>query len=349
VTPVSEGSLLLLPALPLVATLVCTLFWGVAGGTIAGISMNPATLTLITCLVQGPVMLMIAARQGLPRRDHVQLRSLLLIGAAGAVVSFTFFASLGMAPPAIASALHLCAPVLLVVLGLGRRRRRLDMATLLVLGLLLAGSASGVAGGGLGTVTPHVLLGIGLALVSAAAIAFRATLINRHGCGAGAAFNSGVATMVCAVPFVPFLFTNPPSLHELVVLSVVTLTCYVPAGLMAWWAAPKLDPTLTTAIGLNEALVTASLAWVVLGAHLSPLQLAGGVAILAAVVLEARRHTAIARRRASVPHAGRDRRDDGHQLVPHRAPRQRMARRYRAATRPVRARARARRLARAEA
>jgi drug/metabolite transporter (DMT)-like permease len=337
-----------LPAWPLIATLVCTLFWGVAGATIAGVSMNPATLTLITCMVQGPVMLLIAARQGLPRGDRVQLRSLTVIGAAGAVVSFTFYASLGMAPPAIASALHLCAPVLLVVLGLARRRRRLDTATLVVLGLLVAGSVSGIAGDGLGKVSPHMLLGIGLALVSAAAIAFRATLVNRHGCGAGAAFNSGIATMVCAVPFVPFLFTNPPTLHELVMLSVVTLTCYVPAGLMAWWAAPKLDPTLTTAIGLNEALVTASLAWVMLGARLSPLQLAGGVAILAAVVLEARRHTAIARRRVSAP-AGRDRRDDGHQLVPHRAPSQRIARRYRAATRPVRMRTRARRLARAGA
>jgi drug/metabolite transporter (DMT)-like permease len=337
-----------LPAWPLIATLVCTLFWGVAGATIAGVHMNPATLTLITCLVQGPVMMVIAARQGLPRRGRLQLRSLSLIGAIGAVVSFTFFASLGMAPPAIASALHLCAPVLLVVVGLARRRRRLDMATLIVLGLLVAGSGSGIAGDGLGAVTPHMLLGIGLALVSAAAIAYRATLVNRHGCGAGAAFNSGVATLVCGIPFVPFLFTNPPTLHEVVVLSAVTLTCYVPAGLMAWWAAPKLDPTLTTSIGLNEALVTASLAWVMLGAHLSPLQLAGGVAILAAVVLEARRHTAIARRRVSVPHAGRDRRDDGHQLVPRRAPSQRIARRYRAATRPVRVRARARRLARAE-
>jgi drug/metabolite transporter (DMT)-like permease len=325
------------------------MFWGVAGATIAGVHMNPATLTLITCLVQGPVMLVIAARQGLPRRDRLQLRSLSVIGAVGAVVSFTFFASLGMAPPAIASALHLCSPVLLVVVGLARRRRRFDMATLMVLGLLVAGSASGIAGDGLGAVTPHMMLGIGLALVSAAGIAYRATLINRHGCGAGAAFNSGVATLVCGIPFVPFVFTSPPTLHEAVVLSVVTLTCYVPAGLMAWWAAPKLDPTLTTSIGLNEALVTASLAWVMLGAHLSPLQLAGGVAILGAVVLEARRHTAIARRRVSVPLAGRDRRDDGHQLVPHRAPSQRIARRYRAATRPVRMRARARRLARADA
>ena len=338
-----------MPAWPLIATLVCTLFWGVAGGAIAGVSMNPATLTLITCLVQGPVMLLIAARQGLPRREHLQLRPLAVIGIAGAVVSFTFFASLGMAPPAIASALHLCAPVLLVAVGLARRRRRLDRATLIVLGLLVAGSASGIAGDGLSSVTPHVLLGIGLALVSAAAIAYRATLVNRHPSGAGAAFNSGIATMVCGVPFVPFLFTNPPTLHEALVMTVITLTCYVPAGLMAWWAAPKLEPTMTTAIGLNEAMVTASLAWVMLGARLSPLQLAGGVAILAAVVLEARRHTAIARRRVSVPHAGRDRRDDGHQLVPHRAPSQRIARRYRAATRPVRARARARRLARAEA
>jgi len=301
--------------------------------------------------VQGPVMLLIAARQGMPRRDRIQSRPLIVIGLAGAAVSFTFYASLGMAPPAIASALHLCSPVLLVVMGLTRRRRRLDLPTLLVLGLLVAGSASGIAGDGLGQVTPHVLMGIGLALVSAAALAFRATLVNRHASRGGAAFNSGVSTLVCAVPFVPFMFTNPPTLHEAGVLTLVTLTCYVPAGLMAWWAAPKLEPTLTTAIGLNEALVTASLAWVMLGAHLSPLQLAGGVAILAAVVLEAKRHTAIARRRVSVPHAGRDRRDDGHQLVPHRAPSQRIARRYRAATRPVRARARAgaRRLARSEA
>ncbi|MGN6380230.1 MAG: DMT family transporter [Gaiellales bacterium] len=337
-----------MPALPLIATLLCTLFWGLAGGTIAGVTMNPATLTLVTCLVQAPAMFAIAARRGLPRRNRMHVRPLAVIGLIGAVVSFTFFASLGMAPPAIASALHLCSPVLLVVAGVARRRRRLDLPTALILGLLVAGSASGVAGGGLGRVTPHVLLGIGLALISAAAIAYRATLVNRHGSTSGAAYSSGMATAFCALPFLPFLLTNPPTLRETVILGAVTLSCYVPAGLMAWWAAPRLDPTLTTAVGLNEALVTASMAGVFLGARLSPLQLAGGAAILVAVVLEARRHTVMARRVAA-RHTGPDRRDDGHRPEARRAPRQRIARRSRAATRPVRVRARARRIERAAA
>ena len=55
-----------------------------------------------------------------------------------------------MAPPALAAALHLTAPLILVCVALARGRRRLDLVTAAILGLLVAGSGSGVLGGGLG-------------------------------------------------------------------------------------------------------------------------------------------------------------------------------------------------------
>lgn len=328
-----------MPLRPIIASFLCTVFWGIAGAAVAGIHMDPATLVAVSCLVQSPVMLVIAAGRGTRRRE-ADTRWLAVVGVCSAAISVSYYASLALAPPALAAALHLTAPLILVCAGLARGRRRLDRVTVAILGLLIAGSGSGVLGGGIDEVSPHVLLGIGLALFSAGAVAVNATLVNRHGGKAAAAWNSAICNAVCGALCLPSLYLAPPSAHDVLAVTVITVCCFVPAGLLSWWSQPRLVPTLATSIGLNEALVTGTLAWCVLGSRLGPLELVGGAAILAAVVLEARRHTSTAVRTAR-PHTLPPRR-----VVPRRMPQPRIARRYRAATRPVRVRARARRIAR---
>ena len=328
---------------PIIASFLCTLFWGTAGAAIAGIHMDPATLIAVNCLVQSPMMLLIAAGRGNTRRRQADTRWLAVIGVCSAVISVTYYASLAMAPPALAAALHLSAPLILVCIALARGRRRLDLVTVAILGLLLAGSSSGVLGQGFTAVSPHVLLGLGLALLSAAAIAVNATLVNRHGGKATAAWNSAISNGVCGLLFLPSLVVAPPTPHQVLVITVITVCCFVPAGLLSWWSQPRLVPTVATSIGLNEALVTGALAWCFLGSRLAPVELAGGAAILTAVVLEARRHTSRATTPAppiSLP---------PRRTVPRRLPQPRIARRYHAVTRPVRVRARARRIARSAA
>ncbi len=325
-----------MPARPIVASFLCTLFWGTAGAAVAGLHMNPATLIAVNCLVQSPIMLLIAAGRG-TRRRQADTRWLAVIGLCSAVISVSYYTSLSMAPPALAAALHLTAPVILVCAALARGRRKLDLVTASILGLLVAGSGSGVLGGELGGVSPHVLLGVGLALLSAAAVALNATLVNRHGGKATAAWNSALSNGVCGLVFLPSLYLAPPSAHDVVVVAAITVCCFVPAGLLSWWSQPRLVPTVATSIGLNEALVTGTLAWWFLGSHLGPVELAGGAAILAAVVLETRRHA------TATPSHARPQTHPPRRTVPRRMPRQPIARRYQAATRPVRVRARDRR------
>jgi hypothetical protein len=128
-------------------------------------------------------------------------------------------------------------------------------STIIIAGLLVAGIASGIAGAGLTRVTPTVLIGLGLALASAAAVAVNTILVNRH-CGKGSSgANSAYAAAICSLPFLPFLITNPPSVHSAVVVALIALTCWVPASLLSWCANPRLALTLTTRQGPRPPLV----------------------------------------------------------------------------------------------
>jgi drug/metabolite transporter (DMT)-like permease len=131
-----------------------------------------------------------------------------------------------------------------------------------------------------------------LALGSAGVIACSVTMMNRHGGRGSSTLNAAVATTISGLPFVPFLVLSPPSAHDVVVVAAITICCWVPACLSNWWAMPRIAPTLGTSIGLNEALVTGAVAWAVLGDRLAPVQLAGGLAVGLAVLLEARIHVA---------------------------------------------------------
>jgi drug/metabolite transporter (DMT)-like permease len=328
-----------MPRAAIIASFACTLFWGVAGALVAGLEMHPGTLIAVSCLVQSPVQLVIS-RPGREVRSQTPWRWLVVIGLMGAFLTGAYFVSLRMAPPAIAAAVHLAAPLILLLAAVLRRRRPLGLRTVATAALLAAGVSSGIAGAGFDHVTAAALIGLGLALLSAMAIAVNVTLVNRHGRRGSPPLNSAVAATVCGLPFLPFLVLHPPTLAGAAAVGAITLTCWVPASMLNWWASPKLPPTLSTSIGLNEAVVTGSVAWIALGQTLSPLQIAGGSAILAAVVLEARTHVRHAPATAP-PHDRPERKE------PRRYERGLVVRTYSRATRPVRVRVRARRLSRA--
>lgn len=320
--------------LPLAAAFATTVLWGVAAVVVAGVDMNLETLIALSCLVQAPIQLVISRRS--PVRGHAPIRRLGMIGLGSAGITFTYFASLTLAPPALAAALHLSAPILLVGYAVLRRRRRADRRTVLVVCLLVAGVGGGVAGAGVSHLSLAITAGLGLALISAVLVAVNVTLISRHGGRGNSTLNGAISCLVCSVPFLPALVVHPPTLHEALLVAAVTVCCWVPAGTLNWWATPRLTPALVSTIGLNEAAVTGAVGWAALGAALTPAQLAGGVAIVAAVGMEARSHRGEPRP-VDVPAWRRPARGTH------------PARVYRRVTRPVRTRTLARRLARASA
>ncbi|MDX6523407.1 MAG: hypothetical protein QOI17_920 [Gaiellales bacterium] len=332
--------------LPLLACLFCTILWGCAAAFVSGSSINPGTLQALSSLVQAPILFAIAR----PRRATIAATpwtAVLRIGACSAVICACYFFSLRLAPPALASALHLTAPVILLSVALARGRRAPSAATMAVMVLLVAGLVASMAGSGLsGAGNGRTLLGMALALGSAGVIACSVTMMNRHGGRGSSTLNAAIATTVSGLPFLPFLVLSPPSAHDVLVVAVVTVCCWVPACLSNWWATPRIAPTLGTSIGLNEALVTGAVAWAVLGDRLAPVQLAGGLAVGLAVLLEARIHVVGAA--AARLQGGAPRRGGGHGR-PDRRPASRgiVVRSCRRVTRPVRVRTRARRIARA--
>lgn len=301
--------------------------------------MHPGTLIAVSCLVQSPVQFLIS-RPGGEVRSQTPWRWLAVIGLMSAFLTGAYFISLRMAPPAIAAAVHLAAPLILLLVAVLRRQRAVGPRTVAIGVLLALGVATGIAGNGFDHVTATALAGLGLALLSAMAIAVNVTLVNRHGRKGSPAANSAVAATICGLPFLPFLFLHPPTPAGVAAVAAITLTCWVPASALNWWASPKLPPTLSTSIGLNEAVVTGGVAWLALGQTLSTVQMAGGSAILAAVVLEARSHGR--RAPADVRPHGRPSRSERR-----RYDRSSLVRSYSRATRPVRVRVRARRISRA--
>jgi hypothetical protein len=187
--------------------LFCTVLWGCAAAFVSGASINPGTLQALSCLVQAPILFAIAR----PRRATIAATpwaAVLRIGACSAVICACYFFSLRLAPPALASALHLTAPVILLSVALTRGRRAPSAATMAVMVLLAGGLVASVAGTGLsGAGGARTLLG--MALGSAGVIACSVTMMNRHGGRGSSTLNAAVATPVSGLPFMPFLVLAP--------------------------------------------------------------------------------------------------------------------------------------------
>jgi drug/metabolite transporter (DMT)-like permease len=302
---------------PIIAALGCTLLWGVAGAIVSQIDMNAEAMSGFSALVQAAILYLISRTRPTRASASAPRRALLVMGTFSAFIGGAYFASLQMAPPAIASALHLTAPVILVVVAVVGGRRAASLATITVISLLATGVATSMLGSHLSLGNPQTLIGFGLALGSAAGIACNATLVKRHGHTGKASRNAAIIAGVSATPYLPLLVTHPPTILQALLIVMLTACCWVPACLLNWYALKSIPTTLSTAIGVNEALITGAVAWTLFGRALGPVQIAGAAVIIFAVLLEARLHqtgaaTTAARRQRS------ERRDDGHQRLPQR-------------------------------
>jgi drug/metabolite transporter (DMT)-like permease len=249
---------------------------------------NPTTTLLLRFAVAGGVLLVVMAvlRRPLPRGRL--LLSLILMGGVGYVgQSLAYFTALTFASAALVALLLYLYPALVTLLAALFLKERLTRVKLLAVAVALAGSALtiGRAAGG----SP---VGIALALAGALTYAIYIVAGSRVMARAEALSASTVIILAAAVVYVPVVALQGPAWPRtpggwLAVGGMAVVATVI--AIVTFFAGLKLvGPSTTATLSTVEPVVTVTLAALVLGEQVTPLQLAGGALILSAVVVLAR-------------------------------------------------------------
>jgi drug/metabolite transporter (DMT)-like permease len=257
--------------------------------------VTPLTLvearSLIAALGMGGFLLLTArGRLRLRRRD---LPLLLLFGVALAIVTYAYFLSIGLLPVAVAVMIQYTGPTLIALYSALVTHRMPSGRVWAALALTLAGVALLAGLGSLLTGTSAsgvTMLGVVVAFGSAVAMAFYILVGERLGKRihpqASVVYGFGIASLIWLVLQPPWQFQTiafrPANLP--LVLAVGIVGTLVPFGLFLA-AVRRLDATRAAIISTLEPVTAAVISWVWLSEHLDPLQLAGGLLVLAGVTL----------------------------------------------------------------
>jgi len=226
----------------------------------------------------------------------------LALGAVGyAAQAGCYFAALQRIDASLLSLFLYTFPAMVAVAAVALGRERVDARRVLALVLASGGLALVVAGAGPGTLDP-----LGVALALGAAVVYATYILVSDGV-AGRVPALSLSALVCTGAAVTLVTGSwlvgdlrPGALSAegwgwlacLALVSTVTAISLFFAGLR------RVGPTTASILSTVEPLVTVLLAFLVFGETLGPVQLLGGVFVLAAVlVLQARRREGSAARR----------------------------------------------------
>lgn len=268
--------------------ILATCLWGVSSAAIAAITApslgsaapvaaGGALAVLAVCVVRGDR----------PWRSFAAGRRLYLaLGALETANLVTYIAALRLGPLPVVVALHLTAPVLLILTGVVTGRRAPGAAVVLevaLVGAAIALVATGRSGAGAPTA---VLAGCVLAVVSAACVAALVTLVARHSKGRAPLASAGLQLLVAAGCCLPLLITGAPGAVEAAQLVVVGACALGPGFACYWWALRTLDATTAGIVGLNEAVAASVVGAALTGTRLTPATITAGALVLMAVAVQ---------------------------------------------------------------
>lgn len=216
------------------------------------------------------------------------------LGVALALVNASYYVAISRIPVAVALVIQYTAPALIVGWSSARSRRAPSREVVVALVAALVGVVLVVdlAPGAIGRID-----GVGVAIGVASAVFFASYTVLAERTGAvygstGAMLRGFVVASLLWVAYqaprgVPDMLFERANLPE--VLYVGVAGTLVPFFLFAWGVARVRAERAAIAATL-EPVIAAGVAWAWLGQHLSPLQVAGGALVVAAVVsLQARR------------------------------------------------------------
>jgi drug/metabolite transporter (DMT)-like permease len=228
------------------------------------------------------------------RPQRPTLRAVLLaigLGAVGyAAEAAAFFASLERLDASLASMLLYVYPTLVLVGAVAMGRERATPRRVGALGLATAGTVLVLLGGGGAT---GALDPVGIALVFFAAVAYTAYILvsERHGSDTDPIL---MIAMIITAAFVSLGLFNAaqggPHLAHVTaqgweaVLAIAVVSTVIPTAAFLM-GIRKVGPATGSIVATLEPVITVTLAVIVFGDRLGPLQLLGGLGVIAAVVI----------------------------------------------------------------
>lgn len=258
--------------------------------------VDTPTLLALRFAIAAAAMIAVSFVRRIPVPPSSTLGMLVLLGVLGyGGQAFSFFTALTLAPAGLVALLLYLHPALVALLAAVLLHERLTPVKLAALALALAGMALTIApvlgapGADRGA---GILAGIGFAI--AAAVFYSAYIVAGAWIGRRvAAFPmSTVVIASAAALFVGVSLVRGPRWPQtaagwLAVLAIALLSTV--AAITLYFAGLKrIGPTRAATLSTLEPLVTLLLAAAVLDERIVPVQMAGGMLILAAVVLLAR-------------------------------------------------------------
>ncbi|MDI6102403.1 EamA family transporter [Actinoplanes sp. NEAU-A12] len=213
---------------------------------------------------------------------------------AVAFTQLTYFAAIRRVPVSTALLIEFLAPLLLVIWFAVTTRRLPRPAVLLGSVLAVGGLVLVIGPGALEAVDPvGVVLAFGAAIGCAVyflvagrpsdglpPVALAGTGLLLGGLVLGLAGAAGVVPMEARFGTVPLLGAVVPWWVPLTVVAVFGTAVAYAAGI---FGSGRLGSRLASFVGLLEVVFASIFAWIVVGERLTPLQMAGGVLILAGI------------------------------------------------------------------
>jgi drug/metabolite transporter (DMT)-like permease len=259
--------------------------------------IDTVTLLALRFAIAALVMLAIALGRRITMPSSATLAAVALLGALGyGGQSYAFFTALTLAPAGLVALLLYLHPALVTLLAAALLHERITVAKSTALALALIGMTLTIVPAlGIGanaTATRGAVAGIGFALAAATFYSLYIVAGTWLGRRATPFAMSTVVIVSAAVVFGAAAWVSGPRWPQggagwLAVIAIA-LVSTVAAITLYFAGLERIGPTRASTLSTLEPLVTVTLAAIVLGETIVPVQMAGGALILAAVVILAR-------------------------------------------------------------
>ncbi|MEO8675719.1 MAG: DMT family transporter, partial [Casimicrobiaceae bacterium] len=263
--------------------------------------VDTPTLLALRFGIAAVAMFVLALLRKVPLPTGSTLGALVLLGAIGyGGQAYSFFTALTLAPAGVVALLLYLHPALVALLAAALLHERLTPVKLVALAIALSGMVLTIAPALMTTegmpAGPGIAMGIGFAI--AAAVFYSLYIVA--GAWIGRRVDAfPVSTVVIASAAVLFIAVAgvrgpqwPQTPEGWAAVVAIALLSTVAAVTLYFAGLKLIGPTRASTLSTLEPLVTVTLAALVLGENITPVQMAGGALILSAVVLLARARTA---------------------------------------------------------
>lgn len=228
--------------------------WGASGALISRFHSNGVAVAAIMSLAAGIALLGLGRVTGESVREAIRTLRwwILLLALLEGVNATTYYTALRLAPLGTVIALHLCSPVLMLLVDMARRRRRVDLRgavslVSLAAALVVTWRVQPASGG-----YPHPLLGAVLSLTGAAALAVFIVVVGRFSAGVPRLSSAGAQMCCTGVLLLPLTAALPPVASEVPWLLAVGVLVFAPAVFLYWQGLRSVGPIVGATIQFLE-------------------------------------------------------------------------------------------------